>query len=161
MVQRGQHLRLAFEPSQALDIRGDLVGQHFDSRVTAQADVTDAVDLAHSSRAEAADDLIRSEPHSGGQRHTRSMLRGSPPGRGKLPAPASQARPIIRGSGGDCQCGTSMIRGSEPTSEMRMSVYGPLLADRPVCRDRQGVAWLVAVPWCRRVLDQADVIRKD
>ncbi len=60
MIQRGQHLRFAFEAGHVLLVVGERRGQHFDRDVAIQLRIARAVDLAHPARAEGRDDLVRS-----------------------------------------------------------------------------------------------------
>ena len=69
MVERREHLRLAFESRQPLGIVGEQVGQDLERDLAAQLGVAGAVDLAHAARAKRASDLIGTEPGAGCERH--------------------------------------------------------------------------------------------
>ena len=59
VVERGQRLRLAREPRQPVIVSRDGVGQDLERDVSLQPEVAGAVHLAHSTCAEAIDDLVR------------------------------------------------------------------------------------------------------
>jgi hypothetical protein len=69
MIERGQQLRLAREARSALRISDEGVGQDFDGDVAIELGIASAIHLAHSASPKRAEDLVRTEPHSGGQGH--------------------------------------------------------------------------------------------
>ncbi len=50
-------------------IAGDVLGQDFDGDRAVEAGIAGFVDLAHAASAEGGDDLIRTKPNAGGERH--------------------------------------------------------------------------------------------
>jgi hypothetical protein len=67
--QRGDRLRLALEASERVGVAGDALGQHLDRHFPLEPRVACPVDLAHPAGAERRDDLVRSQPRSGGESH--------------------------------------------------------------------------------------------
>ena len=61
MIERGERLRFAREPRQAIAVIGNGVGQHLQRDVPAEASVTRLVDLAHAARAEERADGVGAE----------------------------------------------------------------------------------------------------
>src|SRR5262245_6823646 len=61
MIERSQELCLALEPREALGIERKAFRQDLDRDVAIQFRVTGAIDLAHSTRAERRDDLVRTD----------------------------------------------------------------------------------------------------
>jgi hypothetical protein len=59
--------RLQLEAAQALGVRAEAIEQDLDRDLTAEAGIAGAVDLAHASRAEGTENLVRSEACSRGQ----------------------------------------------------------------------------------------------
>ncbi len=64
MVERARGLRLRFEASQTLRVRGHRRGQHLDGHVALEPRVPRPVDLPHPSRAQRREDLVGAEPSS-------------------------------------------------------------------------------------------------
>ena len=69
MIERGEHLRLATEPREALRILSDLHREHLERDVAVQFGVTGAVDLAHATSADGASDFVGADAVAGGQPH--------------------------------------------------------------------------------------------
>jgi hypothetical protein len=65
MIQRGQHLRFALEARHACGIAGEGLGQDLQGYVAVQFGIPSAIDFSHPTRAECADDLIRTDFCSG------------------------------------------------------------------------------------------------
>ena len=61
MIERRQHLGLAFESGQALRIAGQRFGQHLDGDIAFQTGIVGAIHHAHAAFAKLADDLIRTK----------------------------------------------------------------------------------------------------
>jgi hypothetical protein len=61
MIQRREHACFALEPRQPVRIVNDRVGQDLDCDVALEARVERAVDLAHPTGAERADDFVGTE----------------------------------------------------------------------------------------------------
>ena len=61
VIERGQRLRLALEPRDALGIRSELLQDDFDRDVAVEATVARLIDDAHASRTESFEDLVRAE----------------------------------------------------------------------------------------------------
>ena len=59
MIQRGEHARLALEPRQPVRIVNDRIGKDLDRDLAVEARIAGAIDLAHATGAERADDLDR------------------------------------------------------------------------------------------------------
>ena len=59
MIQRRQHLSLAFETSHALGVIGERGGQNFQRDLASEIGVGRAINLTHPARAQGRDDLIR------------------------------------------------------------------------------------------------------
>ena len=69
MVQRGEDLRFALEPREALGIGGERRRQDLEGDVALQSAVTRAVDLPHAAGRDEAEDLVRTDPCTDGQGH--------------------------------------------------------------------------------------------
>ena len=67
VVEPAGGLGFLLEPAQAFGVQRERRGQHLDRDVALQALVARAVDLAHPSGAEEAEDLVRTELRSGGE----------------------------------------------------------------------------------------------
>ena len=61
VVQAGDGLGLALEPLLQVGVRGDMLGQHLDGDGAVQAGVAGFVDLAHPTRANGREALVRAE----------------------------------------------------------------------------------------------------
>ncbi len=61
MIERCEHLRFAREPRQAIRIIRDRRQQHLDRDVAIQLRIACAIDFAHSARAEAGEDFVRTD----------------------------------------------------------------------------------------------------
>jgi len=62
MVERGEHLRLAFETRQTLRISGEYLREDLQRNVSSEPRVAGAIYLAHSARTERAADFIETDP---------------------------------------------------------------------------------------------------
>ena len=69
----GDGLRLALEASKRLRVAREVIGKNLDGDVAAEARLAGAVDLAHPTRAEGGEDLVRTEAGAGGQSHEGSF----------------------------------------------------------------------------------------
>ncbi len=69
MIERREHLGFAFEPRQPIRIVHDRVGKDLDRDLTVEPGITRAVDLAHATRAERADDFVGAEARAAGEWH--------------------------------------------------------------------------------------------
>ena len=69
MIQRREHARFALEPRQPVRIVNDRIGQDLDRDVAVEARVARAIDLAHATGAESADDLVGTEAGAGCECH--------------------------------------------------------------------------------------------
>ena len=69
VVQRGQDFSFRLEPCEAIRVAGDRCGQHLDRDGPLEIAVGGAIDLAHTTRTERAENLIGAETRSGGQGH--------------------------------------------------------------------------------------------
>ena len=69
VVERGQNLGLALEAGQPVLIGCHGGRQDLQGHLTLQLGVAGPIDLAHTARAEMADDLVGSEAGAGSQRH--------------------------------------------------------------------------------------------
>ena len=69
VVQAGDSLRFEFQPRAQRRIRRDLRGQDFDRDRSAKTRIGRLVDLTHPPSSHAIDDLIRTEPRAGRERH--------------------------------------------------------------------------------------------
>jgi hypothetical protein len=69
VVERGDRLRLALEARAHLGIGGEVLGQHLDRDVAAEAGVRGTEHLAHAARAERGGDLVRAEAGAGSEWH--------------------------------------------------------------------------------------------
>ena len=65
MIERGEQLRLAREPRQAVRIECEPLGQHLQRDVAIQLRVARAVHLAHGARTEGGDDVVGTDPKTG------------------------------------------------------------------------------------------------
>src|SRR6185369_11098601 len=72
MVERGDGLGLALEPCEPIRVLHDVGGQDLDRYIAPKPRVFGAIDLAHASSAEGAENLVRSKTSAGGQAHRRS-----------------------------------------------------------------------------------------
>ena len=70
VVQRGQHARLALETRQMLGLPREGSGDELDGDVSLEPRVAGPVHLAHSARAEEAQDLVGAEPGARGESHS-------------------------------------------------------------------------------------------
>ncbi len=69
MVDAGQQLRLAVKSRESIGVRHGGVPQHLDGHVALQFRVACTVHVAHAAAAERRENLVRSESHSGAERH--------------------------------------------------------------------------------------------
>ena len=65
MVQRREKLRLPLEPGKPLLVLGELFWKNFNGDVASELGVPSTVDLAHTTRTDEGNDLVRTEPCSG------------------------------------------------------------------------------------------------
>jgi hypothetical protein len=69
VIERGEDLSLTLETLHPLFVSREGLGQDFDCHLAPQFCVRGAIDLAHSSGAESAQDLVRAEARSDGEGH--------------------------------------------------------------------------------------------
>src|SRR5262245_27613025 len=69
MIQRGEQLRLALKPGQALRILREKIRQDFDDDVTSEPAVACPIDFAHPTGADERDDLEHAKARAGDQGH--------------------------------------------------------------------------------------------
>ena len=123
MVQRSEHLRLAAESRETLRITGKRSRQDFERDVAVQFLVAGAVDLAHASGADEADDLVWANSCSRGQGHETSSAwaRGPTTSIGVGPHPHAARLVSLRSLAGP--------RAPVPPAPMRPTIsYGPIRA---------------------------------
>ncbi len=78
MVERGEHLRLAGEPRDAIRIAGEAARQRLQRDISAEFAIARAVDFAHSACRNRRHDLVRAQARTRLQRH---VERGFAPAR--------------------------------------------------------------------------------
>ena len=99
VIQGGCGTSLAFEPPHAFGVLRDIRGKNLEGNIAREARVVRAVHLAHTSRAEPAEDLVRPETRSRSQRHGRAIVARGPRER---PGPLlAQGRRRIDAGGAD------------------------------------------------------------
>src|SRR5262245_16054275 len=69
MVERGKHLRFPPESRKAIGIRRERVRQDLEGDVAIELRIASSIDLTHAAGADERDDLVRTEPGAGRQRH--------------------------------------------------------------------------------------------
>jgi hypothetical protein len=69
MIERGEHLRLAFEPGEAVGVGREEVRQDLDGDVTVQLRVARLVNLAHAAGPDGRQHFIRAEASAGSKGH--------------------------------------------------------------------------------------------
>ena len=69
MIERGQDLRLALEAREPIGIEDESFGQDFQRDVAIESGVSRSIDLAHATRAERGNDLVRPESSAGSKGH--------------------------------------------------------------------------------------------
>jgi len=69
MIERGQQLRFAREPRDAVGVVAKSLRQDFDRHLAAQTRIMRAIDLPHSSGTEHGDDFVRTELEAGSEGH--------------------------------------------------------------------------------------------
>jgi flagellar biosynthesis regulator FlbT len=69
LIQRREDLRFPLEPGETIVIAGKKIRQDFDRDVALELGVAGAIDLAHATRAQGAQDFVRSESSASGERH--------------------------------------------------------------------------------------------
>ncbi len=74
VVERCQHLRLAFEPREAIGVVGDGRQEHFERHIAMEFAVVRQVDFAHPSASQVGADLVRAKASAGGENHDVSGL---------------------------------------------------------------------------------------
>ena len=79
MVERREHLRLAFEAREPVGIAREELGQDLQRDVTIELRVTRTIDLAHAACAECRDDLVGAEARASGQRHESRLIVATEP----------------------------------------------------------------------------------
>ena len=93
MVERREHLRLAFEAREPVGIAREELGKDLQRDVTIELRVTRTIDLAHAACAECRDDLVGAEARAGGQRHESRLIVATEP----VTAKAKRAARILLG----------------------------------------------------------------
>src|SRR5688572_29257380 len=83
VIERGEHLRFAREPREAIGIERERCRQYFDGHVAIELRIARAIHLAHSPGAERREDFIGAKAGAGSDRHRWSgpTLPFSPPAR--------------------------------------------------------------------------------
>ena len=74
VVERCQHLRLAFEPREAIGVVGDGRQEHFERDIAMELPVVRPVDFAHPSASQVGADLVRAKGSADGENHGVSEL---------------------------------------------------------------------------------------
>jgi hypothetical protein len=69
VVQCGENLRFTLEAGEPIAIVGERVREDLDRDIPIQSGVPGPIDLAHPSRAQGTDNLVRSEPRGRRERH--------------------------------------------------------------------------------------------
>jgi hypothetical protein len=69
MVERGQHLRFAAEPREAVGVVRHLREQDLDRDLAMQVRIARPIDFAHAPGAQQGNDFVRAETSAGGERH--------------------------------------------------------------------------------------------
>ena len=69
MIERREHLGSAFKPRQPIRIVHNRVGKDLDGNLAVEPGITRAVDLAHATRAERADDFVGAEALAASEWH--------------------------------------------------------------------------------------------
>jgi len=67
MVERREDVGLALEPGEALGVAGEGIGEQLEGDVAPELGIPRAIHLTHPTRAEQADDLVRTESGAGSQ----------------------------------------------------------------------------------------------
>ena len=116
MVERGEDLRLAAEPGQALRLVGDLGREHLERDVAPELQVAGAEHLSHPARADRLEDLVVPDPGSRSELLHSGILQAAPradrgSGRPLLIGPEPGAW-LSRGAGGP----RFRLRYSQPAS---------------------------------------------
>ena len=78
MVERGEDLRLAAEPGQALRLVGDLGREHLEGDVAPELEVAGAEHLPHPARADRLEDLVVPDPGSCSELLHAGILQAAP-----------------------------------------------------------------------------------
>jgi hypothetical protein len=73
VIQRGEPFGFSLKSGEAIVIMDERCGQDFQRDITIQLRVARVADLSHAIRAEAGDDLIRSESRAGDKRQLRRV----------------------------------------------------------------------------------------
>lgn len=76
MRERGEQLRFALEPREAIGIGRLQVGEDLQRDVAAEPVIARPVNLTHPAGAERSDHFVDAEPGSGGQRHEGWIIAG-------------------------------------------------------------------------------------
>jgi hypothetical protein len=79
MIQRGEHLRFALEPTKALEIGGKQLRQNLQRDIATKLRVACAKHLAHAPGAEAGEDLERADADARLQRQQGRDYKSLPP----------------------------------------------------------------------------------
>ena len=69
VIERGERLRLALEPRQAVGIRGEDLRQDLDRHLPIELRVARPLDLPHPACSERAEDFVRAHPASRNEPH--------------------------------------------------------------------------------------------
>jgi hypothetical protein len=69
VIERGQHFGLSLKSCQTASVANKGRGEHLQSDIAFQVEISGAVDLAHAARADEADDFVRPEASTAGNRH--------------------------------------------------------------------------------------------
>ena len=69
VVEGSQRARFPLKAGQSIGVRSEHLGQDLQSDIALQSRVTRAVDLAHPTRADHRDDLVRADPRARGEAH--------------------------------------------------------------------------------------------
>ncbi len=74
VIERGEHLRFAAEPREAIGITRDRWQQDFDRDVAIQLGVTSAKDFAHAACADRGEDFVGTEARAGSERQMQLIV---------------------------------------------------------------------------------------
>ena len=94
MIQRGEGLRLPFEPRETLGVPGERVRQDLDGDLTTQRRVRRPVHLPHSAFADRRSDFVDAEARAGGQGQLCREYKGRTGRRTRLLSSAGRVTPI-------------------------------------------------------------------
>ena len=74
VVEAGEHLRFPLEPSEAVRVGGEGVGEDFQGDVSAELGVGGAIDLPHAPLADEGGDVVMAEAGADGEGHEKARL---------------------------------------------------------------------------------------